>query len=402
MLGVWAVVVVLMGCGSDSTPATGTQAPQGAAVSKDAITSLAEPGYTVWRGAWPGTRDSLTLHLTAAKSGTDSRATAFGYAAIVRTDGEPISVTVRRLTADSLVLEEAREPQAGSVAPDALWRLVLRNGVLTGTRSGQTVSLRTEPMSAGRTSFSVDFYADSVSAVPSRAESPHASFEQLLLLPTSGPAALRAQVVQILSGDSAGGPARVAPATTAAEIWAKFRREERAGYATMIAEAIADGTDPAEGGLFLNYEQQLSTQILDNTPDVLALAVFRYVYSGGAHGMESTELVSFDARTGRRFTYRDVFFPTAKAGLEAALTAAVRRKFGIDPASALNDSDALLQVDKLPVTQNVALTSGGVYFLYHPYEIAAYAAGEIGLFLPFRELRGLLRPGLPAADAAAL
>jgi hypothetical protein len=38
---------------------------------------------------------------------------------------------------------------------------------------------------------------------------------------------------------------------------------------------------------------------------------------------------------------------------------------------------------------------GGVLFVYTPYEIAAYALGEIKVFVPLAAVRPLLREGLP-------
>jgi hypothetical protein len=47
------------------------------------------------------------------------------------------------------------------------------------------------------------------------------------------------------------------------------------------------------------------------------------------------------------------------------------------------------------VTHNVFLTTGGAVFIYQPYEIAAYAQGEVRVFLPLATIRPLLRDGLP-------
>ena len=53
------------------------------------------------------------------------------------------------------------------------------------------------------------------------------------------------------------------------------------------------------------------------------------------------------------------------------------------------------------LTTNAYLTPGGVLFGYVPYEISAYALGEVSVFVPLAELRPLLREGLPLPGAGA-
>ena len=77
----------------------------------------------------------------------------------------------------------------------------------------------------------------------------------------------------------------------------------------------------------------------------------------------------------------------------------MRRTLGLKPDEPL---DEMLLVEQMTLTRNVYLTPGGVVFIYLPYEIASYAQGEIRLFIPYSELRGLLREGLPLANTAGV
>jgi hypothetical protein len=90
--------------------------------------------------------------------------------------------------------------------------------------------------------------------------------------------------------------------------------------------------------------------------------------------------------------YDAIFQPTAAAQLPALLDRAVRPLVGLQANEPLSKQ---LFVRKMPVTHNVFLAPGGVVFIYQPYEIASFAQGEIRVFLPFSELRPLLREGLP-------
>ena len=55
----------------------------------------------------------------------------------------------------------------------------------------------------------------------------------------------------------------------------------------------------------------------------------------------------------------------------------------------VKNSDMLL-VDKIPVTDNFYFDEKNLYFHYSPYEIAAFAAGDITIPIPWTDLAGTL------------
>jgi hypothetical protein len=48
--------------------------------------------------------------------------------------------------------------------------------------------------------------------------------------------------------------------------------------------------------------------------------------------------------------------------------------------------------NELYIPENYFVTHKGITFSYWPYDIAAYAQGEIQLFIPWSELRSMLKP----------
>ena len=69
---------------------------------------------------------------------------------------------------------------------------------------------------------------------------------------------------------------------------------------------------------------------------------------------------------------------------------AARRYSGLDEGDVLED-DGYYLVEEIPFTTNVGITGQGIIFDYPPYEVAAYAAGEIRLFVPFSEIKALMK-----------
>ncbi len=113
---------------------------------------------------------------------------------------------------------------------------------------------------------------------------------------------------------------------------------------------------------------------------LLVLALRYYEYTGGAHGNYATSLFNFTTFPPRCIGPGVLFKSGSDARLGALLNA--RAKAG----------EPLLYVDSVPVTGNFALLPDSLEFLYDPYAIGPYAAGEIALRLPYDSLADLLRP----------
>lgn len=58
----------------------------------------------------------------------------------------------------------------------------------------------------------------------------------------------------------------------------------------------------------------------------------------------------------------------------------------------LKKCESVLFDNTIQTTTNFCVTQKGILFLYNPYEIAAYAYGEIELFIPFEEVKNVLNP----------
>jgi hypothetical protein len=396
--GACALLLGLAACHSQTNqPATteATLAPKTAATA----TTPAEadsPGasYRVYRGLLPGQADSITLHLVTALQprydthGPSSQGSYYGA------DGHPYQLASQPSAPDSLVLNDYSPEHGASPTGQApIWRLRQQpDGSLAGTIGTQAVRLR-RAAPAGGLSFVVRCFTDSLAAYPDQAAtSPKARIYVQALVPTGGPAAVRerlqAGILRTLRGDTLDS----APAVALPALFQQQRDTLFAGYRTDVAE-ILRSTEPDERpSATLNYDEQTATQVLYQAGDLLSLGFFNYTYSGGAHGMNTTMAASYDLRTGRRLRYDDIFLPTAQAQLPALLAQAVRPLVGLKPNEPLNQT---LFVTKMPVTHNVFLTAGGVEFIYQPYDIAAYAQGEVRVFLPLAQVRPLLRDGLP-------
>lgn len=387
--------LLLAACQSGSdTPATSTAVPT-QPTNTSQLTDSPDTWYRQYRALLPGTSDSITLHLqnfgNTAEGFLSGRIGGF-YAAA---DGRPLSLAGESYAAspDSLLLHESSLPLSAEGDEDLIWRLKRTGTLLIGTRDGQAVRLRlVQPPEGVR--FISRVFADSVPARPAQPTDTLFGHIRLhALVPTSGPAkqALQQQLVRGLRGDTLD----TQPAPELTSLW----QEQRSAFARDYQEEVGPLLNAAEADTSsylpratLAYATETSTQVLWNQGNLLSIGFFNYDYSGGAHGNYGTTVRSFDTRTGRVLRYPDIFRIGSDKALERVLGQYARPALGLKPNQPL--SDALFE-NTLPATHNVYLTSGGVMFVYTPYEVASFAQGEIQVFVPFSALRPWLQTGLP-------
>lgn len=397
-----AGLLSLAACNTPTTPATTpTQAPEARPAA--ALVNSTGTDYQVYRARLPGQADSLTLHLVTAPRSFDVTNTAGRFGSYYGSDGHPYTLQGQPSAApDSVVLfETSPEKAIDPTGNNLYWRLRRQpGGSLAGMVGQVPVRLRLVRPAAGALSFVVHYFADSTAAFPHGTKSPKAHLSMQALVPVGPPTAVRqaltASIVRGLRGDTIDGIPNVSLAT----LYKQQRRQYFKNYHEDAADSRLTPADTAGIGAYapgLNYESQMATYVLYQQDNLLSLGFFSYDYSGGAHGSYATTGASYDLRTGRRLRYADIFQPAAAAQLPNLLNQAARQLFNTQPGKPLDDLDGggPLSVPVMPVTHNVFLTSGGVVFIYPPYEIASYAQGEIRVFLPLAELRPLLREGLP-------
>ncbi|HEX8326675.1 MAG TPA: DUF3298 and DUF4163 domain-containing protein [Hymenobacter sp.] len=397
----WAAPLLLA---LTACPSKKKESSQSAVAPASAPADFREPGYVLYRGLLAGAADSLTLNLTTAPARLGSEAAGGISGSYYGADGEPRELqqasSAGRPHPDSLLLayyDRAKLDGNGN-EQETRWRLRREpDGRLAGTVGGQAIQLRpVRPALA----LAVRTFADSVAAYPGRARSPygHIGLQTLEPVGTSPVAlAVAANLRRQHRGDTL--PNLAVPGL--AQLWQqqrtdfiKFYREDATALAEDLAADTA-ATAPDSADTYrpsMRYESQSSASVICQQGHLLSVRLFDYSYTGGAHGNYASTVRSFDLRTGKVLAFDDIFRPGARTQLLPLLERGVRRTLGIGDNERL---DTQLLDNDMRLTTNVCLTPGGALFVYVPYEITAYALGEVSVFVPLAELRPLLREGLP-------
>ncbi|OCA72811.1 hypothetical protein BBH99_12810 [Chryseobacterium contaminans] len=113
-------------------------------------------------------------------------------------------------------------------------------------------------------------------------------------------------------------------------------------------------------------------------------------YEGGAHDNYGFSERIFDLKNNKKLELKDIT-STPKSKLEAMLMKNIDNinSGTMDGDGSVKNSEMLL-VEKIPASNNFYFDDKNLYFHYSPYEIAAFAAGDITIPISWEELKGTL------------
>jgi hypothetical protein len=138
------------------------------------------------------------------------------------------------------------------------------------------------------------------------------------------------------------------------------------------------------------YALSRRVQVEYRSEKLLTLSSFGYFDGGGAHGNYGTGYVNIDLAHNRKLEISDVLDTLAcREMLSSLLEKKFRAAHGVKKEESLTE---YLFDDHIKPNGNFSLTSKGIRFNYNPYEIAAYAFGEISIYIPYKELTSCLKP----------
>lgn len=139
-----------------------------------------------------------------------------------------------------------------------------------------------------------------------------------------------------------------------------------------------------------NWDTGYFMKLKSNTNDFLQIEYMFSSYEGGAHGNYGFSERVFDLKNNKKLTLKDIT-TMPKARLEALLMKNINTipSGTTDSQGAVKNSDMIL-LETIPANENFYFDEKNLYFHYSPYEIAAFAAGDIIIPVSWEELKGTL------------
>lgn len=143
------------------------------------------------------------------------------------------------------------------------------------------------------------------------------------------------------------------------------------------------------------YENNQFTSIAFNSDNILSLEISEYIYTGGAHGNSLFSLFSFNLKNGEQITLDDIFKGNYKAELNKVGEKIFREHYQVDSTQSLYEQGFFGFENGFALNENFDLYKGGIKFQFNPYEAGAYVLGAPEVFIPWSEIRDIIREDSP-------
>ncbi|KMQ67450.1 hypothetical protein ACM39_13510 [Chryseobacterium sp. FH2] len=167
-----------------------------------------------------------------------------------------------------------------------------------------------------------------------------------------------------------------------------FLQRERKDYFASVKKDSKDWI--SDLGFAQTWDTDFSMTLKSNINNYMHIQYLSSSYEGGAHGNYGFSERVFDVKNNRKVELKDIT-TMPKKKLELLLMKNINKlpSGTTDSNGEVKNSDMLL-VEVIPVTENFYFDDKNLYFHYSPYEIAAYAAGDIEIPVSFEELKGAI------------
>jgi len=136
-------------------------------------------------------------------------------------------------------------------------------------------------------------------------------------------------------------------------------------------------------------ERNISVSGVNNS--VFSLISTEFYYMGGAHPNTTISLINFSLQTGEALELDDLFKPGFEDPLNKVGEKIFRRKQKLKPDESLNDAGYWFDKNNFELNDNFLIKKNGLLFVFNPYEIAAYVYGAIEVFIPYKEIKDLIK-----------
>jgi len=253
----------------------------------------------------------------------------------------------------------------------------------SGTWRGKGTShpFALKPDFEGAIRFDVFYTRDSTLLLPGRQQSPMGTATSSILWPA---AANNERMADFIRSAIAGGNELPTPQQLAKRKVDSFLNAYKGSITGMDTSELNDETMNASW----NWTSDSDMKIVWNQYPLLVLEYSSYEFTGGAHGNGGASYQVLDLDKQKALKVEDVFKGNYKAVLTRELGLAFRQAYRMPNGESLQQ---MLMVERIEPNDNFILTNKGVVFSYMPYEIGAYALGQISLFVPYERVKEVLK-----------
>jgi hypothetical protein len=193
---------------------------------------------------------------------------------------------------------------------------------------------------------------------------------------------------------------QVSGTTAATSINTALTTAARAGVTQFQAEATSpDGPSPTDDP-DLAWTYEVTSETARPAPNLLVARLTTYTFTGGAHGGQILDVLTFDTTTGAELSLASLFQPASNFLERFADQAPDLLLTQFQNQGLSQDDVAQMAQGYAPTAENYATwepTTDGIQITFAQYQLGAYALGMPQIVIPWATVRDIVAPGSPVA-----
>lgn len=163
----------------------------------------------------------------------------------------------------------------------------------------------------------------------------------------------------------------------------------RADLEPMIQKDIDNHIDKDQLTAWYSYEQELKGSVETYKGMLLTYRTYKNEYSGGPHGMYTTEFTNLNLSTLQPILLDELFVEDYQETLTELLWYQLALDNGVETRDELEEM-GYATTGELAPTENFYISEDGITFYYNVYEIAPYSMGPTQITLSYDMLEYIL------------
>lgn len=140
------------------------------------------------------------------------------------------------------------------------------------------------------------------------------------------------------------------------------------------------------------WENHHEVKIMFNDYDLLSLDFLSTIYEGGAHPTTSIIFHNFDLKKGKKIELNDLFNKGYEKQLNPIAEKIFRTRYGFGDKD-LASEGFMFKNNKFTLNENFTFSKQGITFQFNTEEIAAHTFGSPKIFIPFSQIKNLVKKG---------
>lgn len=157
----------------------------------------------------------------------------------------------------------------------------------------------------------------------------------------------------------------------------------------MIQKDIDNHIDKDQLTAWYSYEQELKGSVETYMGILLTYRTYKNEYSGGPHGMYTTEFINLNLNTIQPILLDELFAEDYQETLTELLWYQLALDNGVETRDELEEM-GYATTGELAPTENFYISEDGITFYYNVYEIAPYSMGPTQITLSYDMLEYIL------------